>query len=96
MVSSLLLTLALFGWNMDPAPGPSVPFWWSAYPEADNTLFEELKAQNKMPSLNSWNKIQVKFLSVHHFFTKTANGLREVNKQAQIERIKDLVDWDAD
>lgn len=38
MVSSLLLTLALFSWNMDPAPGPSVPFWWSAYPEADNTL----------------------------------------------------------
>ncbi len=38
MVSSLLLTLALLGWNMDPAPGPSVPFWWSAYPEADNTL----------------------------------------------------------
>jgi len=23
---------------MDPAPGPSVPFWWTAYPEADNTL----------------------------------------------------------
>jgi len=61
-----------------------------------NTLYEELKAQNKMPSLNAWNKIQVKFLSVHHFFTKTANSLREVNKQAQIERIKSLIDWDAD
>ncbi len=61
-----------------------------------NTLYEELKAQKKMPSLNAWNKIQVKFLSVHHFFTNTANSLREVNKQAQIERIKELVDWDED
>ncbi len=61
-----------------------------------NTLYEELKAQNKMASLNAWNKIQVKFLSVHHFFTKTANSLREVNKQAQIERIKTLVNWDED
>ena len=61
-----------------------------------NTLYEELKAQNKMPSLNTWNKIQVKFLSAHHFYTNTANSLREVNKQAQIERIKDLVDWDKD
>ncbi len=61
-----------------------------------NTLYEELKAQNKMASLNVWNKIQVKFLSVHHFFTNTANSLREVNKQAQIERIKALVNWDED
>ena len=61
-----------------------------------NTLYEELKAQNKMASLNAWNKIQVKFLSVHHFYTNTANSLREVNKQAQIERIKAMVDWDTD
>ncbi len=53
-----------------------------------NTLYEELKAQNKMGSLNDWNKIQVKFLSVHQFFTSTANNLREVNKQNQIDRIK--------
>ncbi|OQY05863.1 MAG: hypothetical protein B6I20_00210 [Bacteroidetes bacterium 4572_117] len=61
-----------------------------------NTLYEELKAQNKMASLNAWNKIQVKFLSAHHFFTKTANSLREVNKQAQIERIKAIINWDED
>jgi adenylate cyclase len=59
-----------------------------------NTLYEELKAQNKMKSLNTWNKIQVKFLTNHQFFTDTANNLREVNKQAQIERIRALVDWD--
>src|ERR1035437_10255922 len=56
-----------------------------------NTLYEELKAQNKMGSLNDWNKIQVKFISGHQYFTKTARSLREVNKQLQIERIESLI-----
>jgi adenylate cyclase len=56
-----------------------------------NTLFEELKAQNKMGSLNDWNKLQVKFISGHQYFTKTARSLREVNKQLQIERIQTLI-----
>jgi adenylate cyclase len=56
-----------------------------------NTLFEELKAQNKMKELNEWNKLQVKFISGHQYFTKTARSLREVNKQLQIERIQSLI-----
>jgi adenylate cyclase len=56
-----------------------------------NTLYEELKAQNKMNSLNEWNKIQVKFISGHQYFTETARKLREVNKQLQIERIQSLI-----
>jgi adenylate cyclase len=56
-----------------------------------NTLYEELKAQNKMGSLNDWNKIQVKFISGHQYFTKTARSLREVNKQLQIDRIQSLI-----
>jgi adenylate cyclase len=56
-----------------------------------NTLYEELKAQNKMGSLNDWNKIQVKFISGHQYFTKTARKLREVNKQLQIERIQSII-----
>jgi Adenylate cyclase, family 3 (some proteins contain HAMP domain) len=56
-----------------------------------NTLFEELKAQNKMGSLNDWNKIQVRFISGHQYFTKTARSLREVNKKLQIERIQSLI-----
>ncbi len=57
-----------------------------------NTLYKELKEQNKIGSLNDWNKIQVKFLSNHHFFTQTGKNLREVNKQMQIERIKKLIE----
>ena len=56
-----------------------------------NTLYEELKAQNKIGELNDWNKIQVKFISGHQYFTKTARSLREVNKQLQIERIQSLI-----
>ena len=56
-----------------------------------NTLYEELKAQNKMGSLNEWNKIQVKFITGHQYFTETARSLREVNKQLQIDRIQSLI-----
>jgi adenylate cyclase len=56
-----------------------------------NTLFKELKEQNKITSFNQWNKLQVKFISGHQYFTKTARNLREVNKQKQIERISKLI-----
>lgn len=56
-----------------------------------NTLFEELKAQDKITTLNDWNKMQVKFLSGHQYFTTTARHLREVNKKLQIERVQSLL-----
>jgi len=60
-----------------------------------NTLYKELKELNKIGTLNDWNKLQVKFISVHQYFTKTARSLREVNKQIQIDRIKSLISEDA-
>jgi HD superfamily phosphodiesterase len=54
-------------------------------------LYKELKKQNKIDNLNEWNKMQLKFISDHQYFTKTARNLREVNKQKQIERIKKLI-----
>lgn len=59
-----------------------------------NTLYKELKEQNKIGTLNDWNKLQVKFISGHSYFTKTARSLREVNKQKQIERISRLITED--
>ncbi|MCK4661608.1 MAG: HD domain-containing protein [Bacteroidales bacterium] len=56
-----------------------------------NTLFKELAEQNIITDENEWNKMQVKFISGHQYFTKTANNLREVNKQKQIDRIKSLI-----
>jgi len=42
-------------------------------------------------TLTEWNKLQVKFISLHNYFTNTARTLREVNKQKQIERISALI-----
>jgi class 3 adenylate cyclase len=56
-----------------------------------NSLFRELKEMDKIGSLKEWNMLQIKFISGHQYFTKTAQSLREVNKQKQIERIKNLL-----
>jgi hypothetical protein len=56
-----------------------------------DTLYKELKEQNKIGSINDWNRLQLKFISGHQYFTKTARSLREVNKQKQIERIRELI-----
>ncbi|MFO7668998.1 MAG: adenylate/guanylate cyclase domain-containing protein [Bacteroidales bacterium] len=59
-----------------------------------NTLYKELKEQEKIGTFNDWNRMQVQFISGHSYFTKTARSLREVNKQKQIERIKRLITED--
>lgn len=56
-----------------------------------DTLYQELKVQGIIGSFNDWNKLQVKFLSVHQYFTETARKMRTVNKEEQIERIKALI-----
>lgn len=54
-------------------------------------LYKELKKQNKVDSLNEWNKRQLSFISNHQYFTGTALNLREVNKQKQIERLRSII-----
>lgn len=55
-----------------------------------NTLFEELKNRSLVGTLNEWNKKQITFISNHQYFTDTARKLREINKQNQIERIRQI------
>jgi exopolyphosphatase/pppGpp-phosphohydrolase len=59
-----------------------------------NKLFKELKAMGIMSDSNVWNTLQIQFLSAHSFYTETSSRLREVNKQAQIDRIKKLITED--
>ena len=59
-----------------------------------NTLYNELKEQDKINDINDWNKIQLNFISHHQYFTQTALNLREVNKQKQIERLRSLIEQD--
>ncbi|MDR2928002.1 MAG: HD domain-containing protein [Cytophagaceae bacterium] len=56
-----------------------------------NTLYEELKERDMIGSWNEWNRLQLKFISNHQYFTKTAVNLREVNKQQQIERLEQII-----
>jgi len=56
-----------------------------------NMLFKELAEQNIVTNIDDWNIMQYKFLNIHQYFTNTANRLREVNKQTQIDRIKTLI-----
>ncbi|UKN02090.1 HD domain-containing protein [Paracrocinitomix mangrovi] len=56
-----------------------------------NALYKELEAIGVMNDINEWNKLQIKFLSGHQFYTATSRRLREVNKQSQIDRIQKLV-----
>jgi hypothetical protein len=56
-----------------------------------NTLYHELKERSMIQSLNDWNRLQMKFISGHQYFTETARNLREINKQMQIERIRNLI-----
>jgi adenylate cyclase len=56
-----------------------------------HTLYEELKLRDKIRSRNEWYKMQLTFISNHQYFTHTAGKLREVNKQMQINRIKQMI-----
>jgi class 3 adenylate cyclase len=57
-----------------------------------NTLYSELKERRMIDSWHDWNKMQLKFIEQHQYFTQTARNLREVNKQHQIERLKQLLE----
>lgn len=59
-----------------------------------DSLYQELKVQGIIGSFNDWNKLQVKFLTNHQYFTETARNMRKVNKEEQIKRIKELISED--
>lgn len=50
-------------------------------------LYKELREKNKIDSFEQWKKIQIEFIKQHSYFTETAQKLREVNKQKQLEII---------
>jgi len=58
------------------------------FEEISNGLFEELKAENKIADLDTWNKIQVSFFEKHSYFTESAKRLRNEKKSINLENIK--------
>ena len=56
-----------------------------------NTLFEELKAYNILQTEEAWNKLQVKFLENHSFFTNTNRRRRAPRKGKYLRELRALV-----
>lgn len=54
-----------------------------------NKLFQELSGFGVISTEEDWNKLQVRFLESHHYFTPTAIQLRQEKKQAHLALIKE-------
>ncbi len=55
------------------------------------TLFEEFKAYRVVDDEEAWNRLQVKFLEGHRFFTHTNQHRRTNKKQKYITELKSVV-----
>ncbi len=59
-------------------------------PIADS-LYKELEIYHIISDVNDWNRLQLKFLESHHYFSKSALSLRHEKKQKHMQKIKDIV-----
>ena len=55
-----------------------------------NLLFEELSSRGKVASKTEWNRLQIKFLSDHQYFTNTNLRDREAKKLIHLNELKQL------
>lgn len=55
------------------------------------TLFEELKAYNIIQDIETWNRIQIKFLEGHSFLTSHNIKRRKPQKMQHLEELKKIV-----
>ena len=54
-------------------------------------LFREITTHGIRLSIEEWNKLQYEFISNHTFYTESAKKLRQVNKNGQLQKLKELV-----
>lgn len=55
-----------------------------------NKLFEELAMYGILSTEDEWNRLQVRFLEAHHYFTKTSIRLRKKQKEKHLKKLKKL------
>lgn len=53
-----------------------------------DSLYEELKVRNRITDRQSWNEVQIHFLSQHRYKTNTSQKLRENDKQNHLLNLK--------
>jgi uncharacterized protein len=56
-----------------------------------HSLYNELKARDMVTNELAWNRIQVSFLSSHHYWTPTAIATRQTVKEQHLQALKTLV-----
>ena len=56
-----------------------------------NTLFDELCMYGLINTENDWNKLQVRFLEEHHYFTPSAIKLRKARKDEHLALIRSKI-----
>lgn len=61
-------------------------FW-----EIGNNLFKELSVYGILSDEKDWNRLQLKFLTNHSFFTSSAIELRKPKKDENTEKIREIV-----
>lgn len=59
--------------------------------EIGDKLFSELNMYGMLNTEDEWNKLQVRFLEAHHYFTKTAIKLRQRKKDKHLKLIKSKI-----
>ena len=57
-----------------------------------STLFAEFKWQGIVANEEDWNRLQLKFLSSHHYFTSTSIRLRKERKEMHTREIGKMVE----
>ena len=62
--------------------------------EIATRLREELKEHGKIDSDKQWDEIQVKFLNMHKYFTKTAIKTRKKKKQQNLKEVVERLERD--
>jgi uncharacterized protein len=55
------------------------------------TLYEELFSRNLISDENTWNRIQIKFISGHQYHTQSARLKREAKKQDHLRKLQNLI-----
>jgi len=62
--------------------------------EIADRLRLELREHGKIDSDRAWDEIQVKFLTLHKYFTKTAKDMRDEKKAQNLKEIKERLKRD--
>lgn len=56
-----------------------------------NKLFDELSVYGIIHDENEWNKLQIKFLESHNYFTQTAINTRKAKKDQYLAEVKSKI-----